>query len=123
MLQSLTSLKSDVARVVSLWQREAVTATETVGWLLDHFAFVVRDFPDARSAVAEALAIVPAPLLTGMADRLAKCRLVEGRWHWPPGGSGLPTPGNDQPWGMAGPTEADALDVLGGWLRDRSGNG
>ncbi len=119
MLFPLASLKSDVAKRVSLWDRQVVTATETVGWLLDRFAFAVQDFPEARSAVAKALDSVPAPLIAGMAERLAGCRRPDSRWHWPPGGPGLPNPGPPSPWGVAGPAESAALDVLADWLRDR----
>jgi hypothetical protein len=119
MLFPLVSLNPDVTKRVSLWDRELVTATETVGWLLDRFAFSVRDFPNARPAVAEALDAVPAPLLAKMAARLAGCQVVGGGWRWPPGGPGLPTPGPGQ-WGVAGPAEEEALGVLAGWLQDRT---
>jgi hypothetical protein len=116
-------LKSEVMKHVSLWDRQVVTVTETVGWLVDWFAFAVHDFLDARPAVAEALNSVPAPLIAGMAHRLAGCRRSGGGWHWPPGGPGLPNPGPQVPWRVADPAEAEALEVLVGWLRDRAGNG
>lgn len=122
MLFPLASLKSDVAKRVSLWDRQVVTATETVGWLLDQFAFAVLDFPDARPAVAEVLDALPAALIFGMAERLGDGRRPRGGWHWPPAGPGLPNPAPQVPRGVvARPAEADALDVLADWLRDRAG--
>jgi hypothetical protein len=57
-----------------------------------------------------------------MTERLAGCRLTGGGWHWPPAGPGLPNPGPPGPWGIAGQAEAEALEVLAGWLRERAGS-
>src|SRR5581483_4316726 len=88
------------------------------GWLLDRFALAVQDFPGARPTVAEALDEVPASLISGMAERLAGCRSTGGGWHWPPTGPALLNPGQGL-WGVANSAEAEALDVLSGWLRER----
>jgi hypothetical protein len=123
MLLPLTSLKSDVARRVSLWEREVVTATETVGWLLDRFAFAVLDFPSELPVVAESLDAVPPVLIAGLSRRLAGCRIASGGWHWPPAGMGLPNPGPIPPWGVADPAQTAALEVVARWIRDRASTG
>jgi hypothetical protein len=123
MLFPLSSLKTDVTKRVNLWERQVVTNTETVSWLLDRFAFAVHDFPDSHPAVAEVLAAVPARLIAGMAKRLADCRRTGGGWHWPPAGKGLPTPGPTGPWQAAGPAEAAALDILDNWVAELVASG
>lgn len=119
----LTSLSPRVARRVSLWEREMVTATETLGVLLDLFAFAVLDFPAELPAIGDALDAVPPPLVAGLSERLTGCRVAGGGWHWPPGGMGLPNPGPIPPWGVADSAQAAALDVLAGLIRDRAGTG
>ena len=71
MLFSLDMLAADVARRVSQWDRQVVTSTETVGWLLDRFAFALEDFPAAWSDIAKRMESIPAPLLKDMAVSLA----------------------------------------------------
>jgi hypothetical protein len=66
MLFPLASLKPDVARRVSLWEWEVVTATEAVGVLLDRFAFAVLDFPAELPAIAEALDTIPPALMADL---------------------------------------------------------
>ena len=119
----LATLKSDVARRVSLWEREVVTVTETSGWLLDRFTFAVLDFPADLPSVVEALDAVPQALMASLSGRLTGCRIAGGGWHWPPSGMGLPNPGPIPPWGVADSAQASALEVLDGWIRDRAGTG
>jgi hypothetical protein len=116
----ISSLKPDVERYVGLWDRQVLTLNETTGWLVDTFAFVLQDFPHSHPTVAEALDTVPLPLIVGMTERLNRSRLEGSGWHWPPAGTGLPDPGPIPPWGMAGPAEAEVLEVLACWLRDRT---
>ena len=123
MLFPFEALRSDLVRAVGLWRRQVLTATETSGWLLDRFAFAVRDFPDARPAVCEALDSVPALLIAGMAERLARCRRPGGGWHWPPAGPGLPKPGPARPWGVAGGGGGGGLGAPVGWVGGRVGGG
>jgi hypothetical protein len=120
MLFPLSSLKPFVARRVSFFEREMVTAVETSGVLLDRFAFALLDFPSEQPAVNEVLDAVPPVLISGMSARLTRCRIANGGWHWPPGGMGIPNPGPTPPWGVADSTEADALDALAGWLQARA---
>jgi hypothetical protein len=121
MLFPLASLKPDVARRVSLWEWEVVTATEAVGVLLDRFAFAVLDFPAELPAIAEALDAIPPALMADLSGRLDRCRIASGGWHWPPGGMGLPNPGPIPPRGVADPSQAAALEVLAGWVQVRAG--
>jgi hypothetical protein len=123
MLFPLTSLKSDVARRVSLWERELLTATETVSFLLDRFAFAVEDFPTEWPTVTEALDAVPPILIAGMSGRLAGCRRADGGWHWPPGGMGLANPGPTPPWGTADPEQSLAMELLSRWVQERRKEG
>jgi hypothetical protein len=116
---SVETIKADVARDVRLWDQQLLTIMETVGRLVDRFAFALLERPDAKSAVAEAFDTVPTSLLTAMADRLANDRNHSGEWRWPPGGPPLTTPFAAAPSRSAGPAETAALEILVKWLQER----
>src|SRR5688500_10996385 len=122
------SLILDVARCMTLWHRNVVTTTETVGGLLDHFAFALLARPDADSAISETVDMLPAPLLSGSVERLARSRSSDGCWRWRPGGPNLSlpyperiTPTSTPPvlWGLAGPAEPAVLYALARLLQER----
>lgn len=118
MSDSHTSLKTDVARRVSLWEAVVFTETEMAGWLLDRFAFALQDVPAERHAVAEILDIVPPLLITAILQRLTRSRTASG-WHWPPSGLGLATPSSNVSHGVATADQSAVLDLLAEWLQER----
>jgi hypothetical protein len=60
----------DIESRCTMWEQQVFTQMETVGFLLDRFAFDLLDRPDATTRIVEALNSVPAPLLAGMIERL-----------------------------------------------------
>jgi hypothetical protein len=111
MLFPVDQLPQQVQSRVAQWEAELVTATETVGFLLDSFVQTLLDNPEASIEVCKLLAQIPESLRATMAERLKRSQHADGRWEWPLGGI-LLNPGEPGRQKVAGPREERAIRHL-----------